>query len=36
VEINPDATEASHVADVTLRMRADDALMAIAECLANT
>ena len=33
VEINPDATEASHVADVTLRMKADEALEAVEECL---
>ena len=33
VEINPDATGASHAADVTLRMRADDALTQINEHL---
>jgi len=31
VEINPDATGTSHVADVTLRMKADEALTAIHE-----
>lgn len=31
VEINPDATGTSHVADVTLRMKADEALRAIEE-----
>ena len=31
VEINPDATGTSHVADVTLRMKADEALRAIDE-----
>jgi NAD-dependent deacetylase len=35
VEINPDATGASHVADVTLRMNADEALTAIEQCLVN-
>ena len=33
VEINPDATGASHAADVTLRLRADDALTQINEHL---
>ena len=36
VEINPDATGTSHVADVTLRMRADDALTQINEQLTSS
>jgi len=35
VEINPDATGTSHVADVRLRMKADEALVAISQCLSG-
>jgi NAD-dependent deacetylase len=35
VEINPDATGTSHVADVVLRMKADEALLAINQRLAE-
>ena len=35
IEINPDATEASHSADITLRMKADEALSTIDQLLTS-
>jgi NAD-dependent protein deacetylase/lipoamidase len=35
IEINPDATGASHAADITIRMKADEALKTLDRCLVS-